>query len=136
MPARSHRESFRPIVCVGGLLFLALAGSVCAHGGYHERIAYLSAAVEANASDPLLHLELGNLHGQHGDLQLALADLDRVDKLAPGKFLTDLMRGQAWLVAGDFAQAKAALDRQVASKPECAQAWLLRARAAQGAGRG
>ena len=45
--------------------------------------------------------------------------------------LTDLLRGQAWLVAGEAAKAKKALDRQLASHPECARAWLLRARAAQ-----
>lgn len=117
------------LLALGGLLLLLQTGSVFAHGGYHERIAYLTAAVAANPSDPLLHFELANLHGEHGDLQLALLDLERVDALAPGKFLTDLVRGQAWLVAGEFAKAKEALDRQLVSHPECARAWLLRARA-------
>jgi tetratricopeptide (TPR) repeat protein len=116
---------------LGGLLLLLLAGSVFGHGGYHERIASLTEEVKKNPSDALLRFELANLHGQHGDLQLALQNLDRVDALAPGKFLTDLLRGEAWLVAGKFATAKEALDRQLVSHPECARAWLLRARAEQ-----
>jgi predicted Zn-dependent protease len=101
------------------------------HGGYHERIAELTAETKKKPSDPLLHFALANLHGQHGDLQLALLNADRVEALAPGKFLTDLLRGQAWLVAEDFVRAKQALDRQLVSHPECAQAWLLRARAGE-----
>ena len=123
--------SRRTLLARGVLLLLLQTGSVFAHGGYHERIASLTAEVEKNPSDPLLHFELANLHGQHGDLQLALQSLDRVDALAPGKFLTDLLRGDAFLVAGKFAKAKEALDRQLVSHPECARAWLLRARAEQ-----
>jgi tetratricopeptide (TPR) repeat protein len=88
----------------------------------------LTVAVETNPSDPLLRFELANLHGQHGDLELALQNLDRVDALAPGKFLTDLLRGDAFLVAGQFTKAKEALDRQLVSHPENARAWLIQAR--------
>jgi tetratricopeptide (TPR) repeat protein len=69
------------------------------------------------------------LYGTHGELKLALQNLDRVDALAPGKFQTDLCRSQAFVVAGDFTKAKEALDRQLASHPENPRAWLLRARA-------
>jgi tetratricopeptide (TPR) repeat protein len=103
--------------------------SVLGHGAFHDRIAYVTAAVENNPSDPLLPFELANLHRQHGDVQLSLQNLDRVDALAPGKFLTDLLRGEAWLVANEFAKAKEALDRQIVSHPESARAWMLRARA-------
>jgi tetratricopeptide (TPR) repeat protein len=118
-----------PIFALGGLLLVLETGSVFGHGGYHERIAFLTAAVESKPSDPLLRFELANLQGDHGDLQLALLNLDRVDALAPGKFLTDLSRGQACLAAGEFTKAKEALNRQLVSHPECARAWLLRARA-------
>lgn len=130
MVARSavSRILLHPLTLTIFLLWLQ-TGSLLGHGGYHERIAYLTAAVEKKPSDPLLHFELANLRGMHGDLHLALRNLDRVDALAPGKFLTDLLRGQAWLVAGEFARAKEALDRQLISHPECTHAWLLRARA-------
>lgn len=121
----------RSLAALSGFLLLLQTGSVLGHGGYHERIAYLTAETKKHPSDPLLRFELANLHGEHGDLQLALQNLDRVDALAPGKFLTDLLRGNAWMVAGKFAKAKEALDRQLVSHPECARAWLLRARAEQ-----
>ena len=130
MRARSNCAGTVPrLLALGGLLLLLQTRAVFGHGGYHERIIYLSAAVENNPSDPLLQFDLASVHGDHGDLQLALLHLERVDALAPGKFLTDLSRGQAFLVAGEFAKAKEALDRQLLSHPECARAWLLRARA-------
>lgn len=113
------------------LLLLLPAGAALAHGNYHERIDYLTGEIKKHPSDPVLHFELGNLHGQHGDLELALLDLERVDALAPGKFQTDFLRGQALLVAGEFARAKEALDRQIVSHPEIARAWLLRAQVEQ-----
>lgn len=99
------------------------------HGGLHELIDVQIKVVEKNPSDPGLRYELANLYAQHGDLQLALQNLDRVDELAPGKFMTDLLRGDAYLVARDFAKAKEALDQQLVSHPESVRAWLSRARA-------
>jgi len=117
------------LLALASLLLILPTRSVLGHGGYHERIDYLNRAVQKKPGDPNLHFELANLHGQHGDLQLALENADRVDTLAPGKFPTDLLRGQAWLAAEKFAEAKEALDRQLASHPENTYAWLLRARA-------
>jgi tetratricopeptide (TPR) repeat protein len=117
------------LLALGGLLLLLQAGSVWGHGGYHERIDFLTKALKKTPSDPALRFELANLHGLHGDLKLALQNLDRVDALASGKFPTDLLRGQAFLVAHDFGKAKEAFDRQLVSHPETARAWLLRARA-------
>jgi len=120
--------SFFYLIASGGLLLLLPAGSLFGHGGFHERIDYLTKALEKTPSDPVQRFELANLHAQHGDTELALKNLDRVDALAPGKFPTDLIRGEAYFVARDFAKAKQALDRQIVSHPEATRAWLLRAR--------
>ena len=112
-----------------GLLLLVHPSSTLAHGGYNDLIDAQTRKVEQNPSDVGLRFELANLHGLHGDLALALKDLDRVDALARGKFLTDFLRGQAYFVARDFARAKDALERQLLSHPESAHAWLLKARA-------
>jgi tetratricopeptide (TPR) repeat protein len=114
-----------------GLVLLFQAGKAFGHGGFHERIDYLTKALEQAPSDPMLRFELANLYGLHGDTQLALENLDKVDALAPGKFPTDLTRGDALLVARNFSKAKEVLDRQLSSHPETARAWLLRARAKQ-----
>jgi tetratricopeptide (TPR) repeat protein len=111
------------------LLLLFQAAQTFGHGGFHERIEYLTKALEQTPSDAVLRFELAKLHGVHGDVDLALQNLDKVDALAPGKFPTDLSRGEAFLGARDFAKAKEALDRQLVSHPETTRAWLLRARA-------
>lgn len=118
------------------LLTFALTGSLLAgpafgHGGFHERLAQLAAALEKTPNDPALHFDLADVNGQHGDWQMSLLNLDRVEELAPGKFLTPLLRGQAWLIGGQPEKAKKALDPLLAAHPECARGWLLRARAVQ-----
>lgn len=113
-------------VCV--LLSLSCGPKLLAHGGYHERIAELAAAVKAKPDDPRLHYELANLRGLHGELAEALKELDRVDALAPGQFLTDLARGEAFFAVHKFGKAKGALDREIRAHPEATRAWLLRAR--------
>ena len=120
--------SFPCLVALTVSLLLARTETVLGHGGFHERIEYLTKALEKTPSDPVMRFELANLHAQHGNTALALKDLDKVDALALGKFPTDLIRGEAYFVARDFAKAKRALDRQLVSHPETARAWLLRAR--------
>jgi tetratricopeptide (TPR) repeat protein len=121
--------SLRVHLAAASLFLACQEGLVLGHGDYHERMDYLTKAIQQNPSDPVLRFELANLHGQHGDLALALKDLDKIDELAPGKYPTDLLRGQAYLVARDFPKARQAFDRQIGSHPEMARAWLLRARA-------
>ena len=113
---------------LAGLSFL-LAVTAFGHDGLHELIDAQKRKVDQAPSDPALRFELANLHLKHGELKLALEQLDRVDQLAPGKFPTDLSRGEGWLGARDFTKAKQALDRMIGAHPEIARAWLLRARA-------
>jgi tetratricopeptide (TPR) repeat protein len=119
------------VLALAVLSLLLPAVSVSGHEGLHELIDAQKKKVEKAPSDPALRFELGSLYGSHGDLELALKNLERVDALAPGKFSTDLVRSQAYLVVSDFAKAKEALDRQLASHPENPRGWLLRARAEQ-----
>lgn len=111
------------------LLVVSETGFLFGHGGVHELIEAQLKAVKRNPADPALRVELAKLYGQHGELKLALQNLDRVEAMAPGKFPTDFLRGEAFMVARAFAKAKQALDRYLAAHPETARAWLLRARA-------
>ena len=117
------------LAAVAGVFLVSQVESTFGHGDFHERMEYLTKAIEKNPSDPALRYELATLHGQHGDFELALKDLDKIDVLAPGKYPTDLLRGQVHLEARDFKKAKQAFDRQLDTHPEIARAWLLRARA-------
>jgi tetratricopeptide (TPR) repeat protein len=116
-------------LALAGLSLLVQAASVIGHEGLHELIDAQKNKVEKAPSDPALRFELASLYSSHGELELALKNLDRVDALAPGKFQTDLLRSEAFLVVGNFAKAKEVLDRQIASHPENPKGWLLRARA-------
>jgi tetratricopeptide (TPR) repeat protein len=117
------------LLALAGLSLLLQTVSGFGHGGLHELIDAQNKKVEKAPSDPALRFELASLYGLHGEVELALENLDRVDALAPGKFPTDLLRGEAWMVAEKFTKAKEAFDRQIVSHPENARAWLLRARA-------
>lgn len=112
-----------------GAVLAMLAATAFGHGGFHERLAQLSAELEKSPLDARLYFELADVHSQHGDWQEALRNLERVEELAPGKYLANLLRGQAWLAAGQPAHARKALDALLAAHPECGRGWLLRARA-------
>ena len=124
-----HQRPGPLLLAIAGLLSLATPGF--GHGGFHERLAQLAADLEKNPRDARLHFELADVNCQHGDWQTSLLNLDRVEELAPGKYLTGLVRGQDWLAAGKPEKARQALDPLLAAHPECARAWLLRARAAR-----
>ncbi len=112
-----------------GLMLAVFAGMAFGHGGFDERLAQLAAELEKTPTDARLHFELADVNCQHGDWQISLLNLDRVDQLAPGRYLTDLLRGEAWLAGHQPAKAKQAFDTLLVAHPECGRAWLLRARA-------
>ena len=119
------------LAMTASVLLVLSARPALGHGGFHQRLAQLAVALEKSPNDPALHFELADVNGQHGDWQMALLNLDRVEELAPGKFPTSLLRGQAWLTGGQPGKAKTALDALLAGQPEHARGRLLRARAAQ-----
>lgn len=99
------------------------------HGAYIERVARLMVALEQHPDDAALYLELADTRCEHEEWQLALEELDRADRLAPGKFPTDFFRGKAYLVGGKPAEARKALDRAIVREPANPSALTLRARA-------
>jgi predicted Zn-dependent protease len=120
---------------VVGVFALAIcAGPVFGHGGFHERMEQLAAAIEKDPTNGQLHFELADLNAQHGDWQLALLNLKRVDELTPGLYMTNVVRGEAWLVGEKPDKAKEVLDPVLKEHPECIRAWILRARASKALG--
>jgi predicted Zn-dependent protease len=89
----------------------------------------LAAAIEQDPTNAQLHFELADLNAQHGDWQLALLNLKRVDELKPGQYMTNVVRGEAWLVGEKPDKAREVLDPVLKEHPECVRAWVLRARA-------
>ena len=130
MNNESQRSALRMLAALARCaLAVCLTTTAFAHGPLHERIAELSAEVATKPDNAELRYQLAEMCCRHGDWQLALTNLDRVDQLAPGRFPTDLIRGRSALGAGKAEEAKTALDRFIAAHPANQQALILRARA-------
>ena len=100
-----------------------------AHGGFDERIAQISAALKLQPDNAALRFELASVRCEQGEWAVAVFELDEVDRIAPGKFPTDLIRGEAFLAGTLAAEAKRALDRFLAANPAHGRALMMRARA-------
>ena len=104
------------------------AGPVAAHGPIHEQIEALSARIDQDPRNGALYLRRGELWGQDGDCEAALADFGRAARLAPQLAVVDLARGRALLRAGRLAPAREALDRFLARDTDHPEASATRAR--------
>ena len=117
-------------VAVAVLSFFACLAvlPVSAHGPLHEQIAALTAQIQQEPQNPELYLKRGELHSHDGKWEAALADYERAAKLDPRLAVVDLARGKTLLVAGRYAEARAAVDRFLANHPNHAEARAARAR--------
>jgi tetratricopeptide (TPR) repeat protein len=113
-----------------GWLVLFPAGSIHAHGGFHERATALTAALKERPDDPDLLFQFALANLDHGDWEVTLLQLNRVEQLAPGKYPTDLVRGRALAGGGKFEAARKALDAFLATHPRHGLALAARARVA------
>jgi tetratricopeptide (TPR) repeat protein len=113
---------------------LLLPASVAAHGDLHEQIAAIARRIDESPSRADLYVRRGQLHRVHGEWEAALADYDRAARLDPDLSVIDFVRGVALLDAGRPADARAALDRFLARRPDHVEAHATRARAWLGLG--
>jgi predicted Zn-dependent protease len=123
------------VACAAALVLGGWAGPAAAHGTFHERIALLQQRIERTPDDPRLWAERAELHRDHGDLEQALADLNRAAALEPALPALDFWRGRILLDAGRSREAVAALRRFLAGSPEHADAHATLARALEELGR-
>jgi tetratricopeptide (TPR) repeat protein len=105
------------------------------HGELDEQIARVTARIRAEAPQGELFLVRARLEREHGDHELALADLDRAAGLAVAAPMVELERGRVFVAAGRYALAEEALDRCLGARPDDVDALLLRARARARCGR-
>ena len=106
-----------------------------ADGTYHEKLLTLDERLKSDPSDAPAWFQRGCLCLLNGDWQVALADLEKTDRLAPGKFPTDWLRGRALAAGGHFAMARTVLDDFIAAHPDHAGALAARARVLSRLGR-
>ena len=126
MQAANNVTTFlkRCIVAVVGLT-PCIAG---AHGAYHDVVNELSALLKQHPEDAAAHFKLACAHQEHRDWSLALVELEQVERLAPGKFETGYVQGQALATGGHILAARPVLDDFIATHPGHAGALAVRAR--------
>jgi tetratricopeptide (TPR) repeat protein len=96
------------------------------HGAYHDVVASLEKRIKEGTKEPELRFELACAHQEHGEWAQALAELERVERLAPGLHETGLIQGMALATGRHWAAALAVLDDFLAVRP--GQVLALRAR--------
>lgn len=90
---------------------VACLSAVHGHGAYHVVVSEISQALERSPEDAQLRFRLACAHQEHGEWTLALAELERVDRLAPGVHATGFVRGQALATGYHWQAAKGVLDQ-------------------------
>ena len=116
-----------PVVC-----FVLLVGApvpALAHADIDEQLAAVNARLAEQPDKYQLLAKRGNLHGQHGDWPLAVADLTRAQALAPDEDAAamDLDIGLALLQSGNAKRALPLVDRYLFKHANSSTAWRVRA---------
>lgn len=101
---------------------------VMGHGAYHDVVAEVTKELESAPNDAALHFRLACAHQEHGEWTAALEELEIVGRLAPEKFETAYVQGQALAAGGHLKAARGVLDAFLREKPEHVGAHQQRAR--------
>src|SRR5262245_23085946 len=117
------------------LLACATAAPAIAHDGLHEHIEALAPAIANAPGDAALLLKRGDLRRQHREWDAATADLTSAAKLNPALPGLDLALARLAIDRGDDATARPWLDRHLASRPDSALGYTLRAELLEREGR-
>ena len=115
----------RPALALAGLL---LAPAVFGHEADGRRLADLTRRIWRSPHDATLLIERGELHRLAGAAAAAEADYGRARRLDPGLPAVDLGIGLLRAAQGRDAEAREALDRFLARRPDAAAGLTARAR--------
>jgi predicted Zn-dependent protease len=123
---RSIARRVLPALLLGGALLET--AKVHGHGSFHERVEALTTSLRERPDDPTLLFQMAALNFEHGDWEMTLVQLTRIDEVAPGKVATDLLRGQALAAGGKLEAARTRLTAFLAAHPGHAVALAARAK--------
>ena len=105
------------------------------HGDRGEYLSDLDARIESQPDSVRLLLERAEVHRRLGHRDEALADLDRVFAISPGRSRAHYLIGLNHLDAGLFVEAESALRRFLENVPDSASGHIALAQALTGQGR-
>ncbi len=111
------------------LLCLVAPLQLRAHGVTSEQVKQLTAQIQRTPNNADLYLRRGELHRHLGHTKAALADFDKVQKLAPERLEVAVYRARLYLQANVPERAQLVLDRYLKLRPTHTEAVLLRAQA-------
>ena len=104
------------------------AAEATAHGEYHEVVRELTPRIEADPENAKLRYKLAAAHVEHDEWKLALAECDRIEKVAPGEYQFGYFRGRSLATAERWEEALVSLNEFIASSPSHQEALVWRAR--------
>jgi tetratricopeptide (TPR) repeat protein len=112
------------------ILSLVCGALACGHGSHDDRVKYLTEVVENDPANVTARRELARACLEHGDWELALAELDRADAMIPAGSRMDfsVTRARALMTGGRNDEARRVLDSFLEKSPDHAAALLERAR--------
>ena len=109
------------------LIFVATAGTACAHGLLHDRLAGVNRSIERAPGNAALYVKRGELHRLHNDWRAAEADFAAARRLAPEAIDVELASSRLAADRGLLPDADAALGRYLAARPDSEVALAARA---------
>jgi tetratricopeptide (TPR) repeat protein len=117
------------IVC---LFPFILGTNLQGHGSHDEQVAECLEKLETAPNDQMMRHRLATAYVHHGDWELALIELDKLDESAMDSRLT---RARALLLGAQYEKSKELLDAILEKSPVDSQALLERARVFTGLGK-
>ena len=111
------------------MMLLTLAPDrAAAHAELILQIDMVTAEIAKDTANPELYLKRGALRREHSEFDLAFADYDKAEAIAPGLPQLDVLRGKLFSDWGWPLSARACLDRYLLAHPKNFDALVLRAR--------
>lgn len=101
---------------------------LCAHGTHGQLMEVVNRKLESSPTDANLWVQRGILNLEHEDAAQAIDDLEKAERLAPGKLPTLWLKGRALEFSGKLPEARAALDVHLLRFPDHAAGYTSRAR--------
>lgn len=102
-----------------------------AHAELLLQIEAATADIQKDPANPELYIRRGQLRREHLEYELAHADLDKAESLAPGLPQINLFRGKLYFDWGWPLTARTSIDIYLAKNPSSIDALILRARVLQ-----
>jgi len=98
------------------------------HEGSHEQIEQACRLIEEEPGVARFHLQRARLYRDHGDYELAVADIEKAAALEPGLEGLDIVRARIYIDLGWKLAARVVIDRHLASYPEDGDALVMSAK--------